>query len=150
MIVALRGGVDEPRWIPFRLHRCAPRRLSIAVLLLVVYAAALAGCERPPFGVARYPTSSSTPVPLPSPALLTRASEPKCAFDAGADPAADERAKLDYERQCYRHAEIIARHRLALLQNAVRKMIVAAKQRGHEDGASGRVGGYTLVQQAQR
>jgi hypothetical protein len=35
-----------------------------------------------------------------------------------ADPAA-ERTKLDYERQCYRHAELIVRGRLQRLQVAV-------------------------------
>jgi hypothetical protein len=44
--------------------------------------------------------------------------EPDCELK---DPSADERQKLDYERQCYRHAEIIARDRLRLLQASVRR-----------------------------
>ena len=44
--------------------------------------------------------------------------EPDCELK---DPNADERQKLDYERQCYRHAEIIARDRLRLLQASVRR-----------------------------
>ena len=38
---------------------------------------------------------------------------------ASSDPDAAVRMKLDYERQCYRHAEMIARRRLASLQAAV-------------------------------
>ncbi len=38
---------------------------------------------------------------------------------ADADPDMVLRTKLDYERQCYRHSEIIARTRLRSLQDAV-------------------------------
>jgi hypothetical protein len=34
--------------------------------------------------------------------------------------------KLDYERQCYRHAETIVRRRLQLLQASVGEMLKAA------------------------
>jgi hypothetical protein len=54
--------------------------------------------------------------------------EPECEFPPGED--ADDRQKLDYERQCYRHAEIIVRDRLQLLQNAVDKTIEAVKRKG--------------------
>jgi hypothetical protein len=61
--------------------------------------------------------------PLPVRELLAAPAAPDCEFH-GSDPNADERQKLDYERQCYRHAEIIARDRLARLQSSVRAMTV--------------------------
>jgi len=69
------------------------------------------------------PRAASGPVPLPARELLTAPVAPDCEFRAS-DPNADERQKLDYERQCYRHAEIIARDRLARLQSSVRTMAV--------------------------
>jgi hypothetical protein len=42
--------------------------------------------------------------------------------DPAGDPAG-ERARLDYERQCYRHAELIVRDRLERLQGAVGETI---------------------------
>jgi hypothetical protein len=42
-------------------------------------------------------------------------------------PKADERQKLDYERQYYRHAEMIVRSRLQLLQGSVDETIKAVK-----------------------
>jgi hypothetical protein len=65
-------------------------------------------------------------VPNPSEALLRPQPEPDCTFPA-TDTAADERQKLDYERQCYRHAEMIARARLQLLQESVAKAVTAVK-----------------------
>jgi hypothetical protein len=64
--------------------------------------------------------------PIPSEALLKPQPEPDCTFPP-TDTAADERQKLDYERQCYRHAEMIARARLQLLQESVAKAITAVK-----------------------
>lgn len=55
--------------------------------------------------------------------------------DAGANPDAAVRAKLDYERQCYRHAEMIARTRLTSLQAAVSDAARAAYRA--EGSASG-------------
>jgi hypothetical protein len=102
----------------------------------------LAGCDRPDRGLMLSSTDtysskvhrsrsstvrrSRTPIPVPDRALLEPRPEPQCQF-AGTDPNADERWKLDYERQCYRQAEMIVRYRLELLQNAVHKMIEAAK-----------------------
>lgn len=67
-------------------------------------------------------------IPLPSRTLLTPQAQPNCEYRhaLGGDDAA--RAKLDYERQCYRHYEMIARHRLVLLQVSVEKTIRAVKQ----------------------
>ena len=72
-------------------------------------------------------------IPVPSAALLKSQPDPACEYkadkvgrpdnpksgDAEGDAAA-LRAKLDYERQCYRHAEIIVRQRLHALQASVR------------------------------
>jgi hypothetical protein len=70
---------------------------------------------------------SATPLPLPRRALLRRQPAPKCDFTT-AEPNADELRKLDYERQCYRHAEMIARGRLELLQDSVARTIKAVKR----------------------
>jgi hypothetical protein len=67
-------------------------------------------------------------IPLPDPGLLRHQAEPECEFPPS-EIDADDRQKLDYERQCYRHAEIIVRDRLQLLQNAVDKTIEAVKRR---------------------
>jgi hypothetical protein len=67
-------------------------------------------------------------IPLPNPGLLRSLAEPECQFPSGEN--ADDQQKLDYERQCYRHAEIIVRDRLQLLQNAVDKTVQAVKRRG--------------------
>jgi len=56
---------------------------------------------------------------LPDAALLAPQPEPDCAFNTD-DPNATERQKLDYERQCYRHAEMIVRNRLQMLQDAIK------------------------------
>jgi hypothetical protein len=68
------------------------------------------------------------PIPLPDKELLVPQLEPSC--EAGnkfnGNQADAERMKLDYERQCYRQAEIIARNRLKLLQVAVGETIKAA------------------------
>jgi Putative peptidoglycan binding domain len=52
-----------------------------------------------------------------NPALLEPQPEPDCEFKS-TEPKPDALQKLDYERQCYRHAEINVRHRLELLQHA--------------------------------
>jgi hypothetical protein len=77
-----------------------------------------------------------TPIPLPEPALLSPQPEPDCEFKtsesktdaSGKVPPEEERMKLDYERQCYRHAEMIVRGRLDLLQSSVDKTINAIKR----------------------
>ena len=68
--------------------------------------------------------SPATPIPLPAAALLIRQSEPSCQTT---DSSADERQKLDYERQCYRHAEMIVRARLELLQDSIDQTINAVR-----------------------
>jgi hypothetical protein len=66
--------------------------------------------------------NNGTPIPLPAASLLSPQPQPVCETT---DTKADERQKLDYERQCYRHAEMIVRSRLLLLQDSVDKTIGA-------------------------
>lgn len=63
-------------------------------------------------------------------ALLAPLPEPDCQFtgsvapapgQAEPDKAEAQRVKLDYERQCYRQADMIARERLRKLQSSVGK-----------------------------
>jgi hypothetical protein len=97
-------------------------------LWIALCAATLVGCEHVRDGavvrsasVSPKPKSASrTSVPLPDRALLIASVAPDCEFKT-TDPNADERQKLDYERQCYRHAEIIVRDRLKRLQSSVRR-----------------------------
>ena len=74
------------------------------------------------------------PVPLPDRALLSPQPEPDCEFKT-TEPKTEERMKLDYERQCYRHAEMIVRNRLELLQSYLDKTINAVKQVPELDGS---------------
>jgi hypothetical protein len=65
---------------------------------------------------------SKPQLPLADRSLLERQPEPDCAFrDTLSNPATSEemRMKLDYEQQCYRQSEAIARARLEQLQNAI-------------------------------
>jgi hypothetical protein len=68
---------------------------------------------------------AAEPVPLPEVSLLSPQAEPSCEAPG---TVTDERQKLDYERQCYRHAEMIVRSRLQLLQEAVARTISAVKR----------------------
>jgi hypothetical protein len=68
-----------------------------------------------------------TPIPLPAAPLLSPQPEPSCEFETTGSNA-DERQKLDYERQCYRHAEMIVRNRLQRLQGSVDETISAIKR----------------------
>jgi hypothetical protein len=107
-----------------------PAYMCACGLGIALCAATLAGCdyagrrigslERPGLSAPR------TKVPLPSPALLATQPEPDCEFPT-TETDADERQKLDYERQCYRHAEMIARARLRALQRSVARTIRAVK-----------------------
>jgi hypothetical protein len=75
-------------------------------------------------------SDSRPPIPLPDQELLIPQPEPDCEFKPQPQPSQidpnTERMKLDYERQCYRHAEIIVRRRLQLLQASVGEMLKAA------------------------
>jgi hypothetical protein len=72
-------------------------------------------------------SNSKTPIPPIAAELLSPQSEPSCEPEATGSNA-DESQKLDYERQCYRHAEMIVRSRLQLLQDSVDKTISAFKR----------------------
>jgi hypothetical protein len=101
---------------------CATLRRSRPVRLCAIAACgfALAGCE--------------TLVPMPDAALLKPQSSPKCearpektAGDGSSEAATLRR--LDYEAQCYRHAEMIARARLSKLQRSIEQAKVKASKR---------------------
>jgi len=69
---------------------------------------------------------------LPDPTLLTPLPVPDCDYKNAVSfpPLPDEvRQKLDYEAQCWRQAEGIARDRLTALQDAVRQMIKGTASR---------------------
>ena len=84
-------------------------------------------------------------------ALLKRQQAPKCDYRAASADAAGKqlredapqpgetspdaalRTKLDYERQCYKHAEMIVRARLTSLQAAVQS---TANSVGRSEGGS--------------
>jgi hypothetical protein len=66
------------------------------------------------------------PIPLPDEALLSPQPEPDCGFKI-TEPKTDDVQKLDYQRQCYRHAEMIVRSRLEQLQGSVEMTIKAVK-----------------------
>jgi hypothetical protein len=67
-------------------------------------------------------------IPLPSRALLVPQAQPDCEYRATPGGSDDARIKLDYERQCYRHYEMIARQRLLLLQASVERTIRAVRR----------------------
>ena len=67
-----------------------------------------------------------SPIPLSDRSLLEPQPSPDCTFKGPlSNPVTAEemRMKLDYEQQCYRQAESIARDRLLQLQNSVEKTI---------------------------
>ena len=72
--------------------------------------------------------ASKTAVPLPDSDLLVPPPEPNCKLDAP-DLKTDDARRLDYERQCYRAAEVFARSRLLLLQTSVDKTVEALRNR---------------------
>ena len=89
-----------------------------------VCALALAGCAS-----THTQQLSTAEVRLPEPALLRPPTAPNCEAKAqpGPSDAAGEGARLDYERQCYRHAELIVRDRLQRLQAAVGETITSVR-----------------------
>jgi len=108
--------------------------MSARVLAVIICATALAGCDCTSRAVSKTANGSismgpgsRTPIPLPARALLNPQPQPKCESET-AESETDDRQKLDYERQCYRHAEMIVRSRLQLLQGSVDKTIKAIKR----------------------
>jgi hypothetical protein len=133
----LVGGVRRPRRVSITLcleyvmplNRWSAPASAFCILL---GAATLTGCDNLRHAVIVQPAStparpmSAASIPIPARALMVSPLEPDCELK---DPNADERQKLDYERQCYRHAEIIARDRLRLLQASVRRTARASQRR---------------------
>jgi len=74
-------------------------------------------------------TALLKPQPAPKCDARSRTASPKqSASAATADSDADARLRqLDYEAQCYRHAEMIARGRLGRLQESVQERAAKAK-----------------------
>ena len=129
----LRIASDRRRLLP---ARCQEREHVRSPAFALLCAVALAGCGPGPAQFAApvvirtaAPSKPAVrePIPLPDPALLVPPSEPPCEF-TGSDPADDARPRLDYERQCYRHAEIIVRDRLRALQVALEETVSAVRR----------------------
>jgi hypothetical protein len=85
--------------------------------------------------------AACSPVPVPDTALLEPQPAPKCEARRQQDGTTGEasgdagaQARLDYERQCYRHAELIVRNRLHKLQASVQKTVKAIKEPEHRAG----------------
>jgi hypothetical protein len=81
----------------------------------------------------------SVTIPLPSPELLERQSEPDCEIPPsdrllGAIP---ETTRLIYERQCYKNAETVVRSKLQLLQDTIASTIKARTLQPAEGGEQG-------------
>ena len=98
------------------------RRRATALAALTI-AGLLSACDVPV-------PDSALLRPLPAPRCEQHSaarSDPKTADAKAGDDAEALRAKLDYERQCYRHAELIARGKLRNLQESVSRTMVALK-----------------------
>ena len=76
-------------------------------------------------------------IPRPDQSLLKPQPAPDCAFNGPLSnpPTAEEtRVKLDYEQQCYRQSEMIARTRLGELQKSVEEATNPANRRNLNEG----------------
>jgi hypothetical protein len=60
--------------------------------------------------------------------LLASQPAPNCEFTTN-DSTINDRQRLDYERQCYRHAEMIARDRLEKLQASIDRPLKTTKKK---------------------
>jgi hypothetical protein len=119
---------------PVGFRRRKHAQMSGRVLAVVICTTALAGCDctsrvvsKTVNGNISMGAGSRTPIPLPARALLNPQPQPNCELET-AGSETDDRQKLDYERQCYRHAEMIVRNRLQLLQGSVDKTIKGIKR----------------------
>jgi hypothetical protein len=115
-------------------------------------------CPGASAGISARP-GARTPIPLPDRALLAAPPEFDCDFkDAGRDDASGAgpppagaqadaalRRKLDHERQCYRHAEMILRSRLLRLQAPAGETIKAAAKCDAARGTSAWRGSGTTI-----
>ena len=120
------GAAAGAMWLKSRRGR--PRSLwPTRVLAAALGGALLAGCDVAPMPE----TALLKPQPPPKCDARSRsASQKQSASAATADSDADARLRqLDYEAQCYRHAEMIARSRLGRLQQSVHDMERPAKSK---------------------
>jgi hypothetical protein len=120
--------------IPVGFRRRKHAHMSARVLAVVICATALAGCDCTSRAVSKIANGNismgpalRTPIPLPARALLNPQPQLNCESET-TESKTDDRQKLDYERQCYRHAEMIVRSRLQLLQGSVDRTIKAIKR----------------------
>jgi hypothetical protein len=113
--------------------RAVYSRMRSRVLAVLVCAPALAGCAAGAAAPMRPGGAAS--IPLPGRALLAPPRKPDCEFheiglgDTMPDAAEAGRRKLDYERRCYRRAEMQMRARLQRLQAAVAESLRAIERR---------------------
>jgi len=119
--------------------RAKPRASALSRIVAVAcWAQALAGCAA---GLAA-PSAQPIAMPVPARALLAAPPKPDCTFhetglgDTVSDAAQAARQKLEYERECYRRAEMQMRARVRRLQ-----ALIAA---GMKPAASARCGGAFL------
>jgi hypothetical protein len=107
---------------------------------LVVLCVGCSACSVLPSCGANEDRRAQRDIPLPKPLLLQRQPQPDCAVidrkavrqdqqpQAGTTGELSQRVKLEYERECYRSAELAARERLLQLQKAVEMTIRAVKR----------------------
>ena len=107
---------------------------------LVVLCVGCSACSVLPSCGANEDRRAQRDIPLPKPLLLQRQPQPDCAVidrkavrqdqqpQAGTTGELSQRVKLEYERECYRSAELAARERLLQLQRAVEMTIRAVKR----------------------
>lgn len=119
--------------IPACVKRLEQARSLAPIFAAMLCAVALAACERVSAHAAAAANpvrpGAQAPIPVPDKALLKPAAAPDCEFRSGGPtPEETQRMKLDYERQCYRHAEMIARGKLQQLQASVGETIKAVKR----------------------
>jgi hypothetical protein len=93
-------------------------------LAVAAGAALLAGCDIAPLP----DTALLKPQPAPKCDARSRSASPKQSASAATADSDARLSQLDYEAQCYRHAEMIARNRLGRLQESVQDMARAAKK----------------------
>jgi hypothetical protein len=117
-----------------------------AVLVIAVCAATLVGCAEYPYDdydispTASKNTERGSRARMPDRALLTAQPEPDCEVKPTASDAAKSaeqsdpkvglalRIKLEYEKECYRKAEVRVRDRLKRLQASTAELIRAEKR----------------------
>lgn len=95
---------------------------KLLILSAILWAMPVAGCARQPDpqAAAMAHAQAEARACRSEQALLEPQPAPDCAFRGSdlktVDPEQFARLKLDYERQCYQHAEKVARDRLRRLQ----------------------------------